>query len=118
MLGLAIGEIRPPWWNMSNLSTGVRIFLSQPEPDIARQLLSAASAWFDARQAHNWTILVSPYDAATNLAVNQCGTVSIKQYYRITVPSVISGSILDYYNSFAKRRERNSAPIAVISLSL
>lgn len=118
LIGLAIGEIRPPWWNMSNLSTGVRLFLSKPEFDQAWQLLNAAATWFDTRNVKNWTILVPPHDVATTSVLNDCGAASTKQYYRITAPSVTADSILEHYKNFTKRKARQTAPIGVSSLSL
>ncbi len=80
---LVVLDVAPPWWNLSNLSTGAQLFLSDPSDDrLSAVAIDVAADWF-RRRAVAWTMLVPDGDRGVNRVLARRGHVPHTTYCRI-----------------------------------
>jgi hypothetical protein len=84
--GLAVADIAPAWWNLSNLSTGVAIWQTGGGREVAAALLSRAAGWFAERSLESWTLLVGDGQEPLRQVLAEAGLTSNRRYLRLTGP--------------------------------
>jgi hypothetical protein len=81
-VGLAILDVAPPFWNLSDLSTGLQMFLSHADENLAAAVLAFAGEWFAQRQSQ-WSALIPQDDRVTTQLLERQGYRPMTTYFRI-----------------------------------
>jgi hypothetical protein len=107
-VGIAVADLSPKWWNFSNLSTGVRLFLQYQNEEVVRGLLAAAAKWFCEHSVDSWTLLVGDEDSALRSVLATPGLSSHKRYERIEAPAGFVPFITKTYVDLVRRAATRS----------
>lgn len=93
---LAVADHAPLFWNLSNLFSGVRFWATRSDltPSEFSSMITTVSHWFGEQRVENWTILANPAQSALASALCEAGSVSHRQYQRVTVPRVVAPGLL------------------------
>lgn len=102
-VGIAIADISPPWWNLSNMSTGIRIWMCDFSRETWSLLFRKCQDWYKESNIQNFTLMVDDSDYGALELLQSNGFSPERKYQQISVPKIAMSKFSDYYSRYLRR---------------
>lgn len=110
---LAVLDWSAPWWNLSNLSTGLRLWQRGEDPAASAALLSWSARWFAERAVPHWTLLLGAKQRVARDLLEGVGLTSSRRYQRLGYPIEAAPW---FHNAYTRSVGRSAAALTVPDL--
>lgn len=112
---IAALDLSPPWWNLSNLGTCLRLWdLSDQgdlgvQKDLATSVILYANDWFIRHDVGTWVLLVASEQTEFAHSAGSMGLSSSRRYHRLAIPNELAPSIVTQYLDYIRAPSSTSS---------